>query len=368
MYVNFVNEYNKLKLKLKAPLNLSYWWNLGSFVSLIMSIQIITGLFLTFYYENSENCFDSIYIIHIETFYGVLVHFIHLNVSSIIFFLIYLHMTKGLIFSSFSMMKITWISGWIMMMLSMLSAFMGYVLPWGQMSLWGATVITNLLSAIPVIGKMMVEWIWGGYFVSNFTMKMFFSFHFLVPFIILIFIMIHLIILHYYGSNNPIGNFSLMKIEFNPIYSFKDLMSIIFIILMFVLFFYSPYFMVDPENFIKSNPMISPIHIQPEWYFLQYYAILRAIPNKLGGVLFFLLSLILLMMMIFFNYSMMMNNMKLWNLMTIMFIMSNIILVWLGGMPVEYPYLILSQILTFIYFLNFLLIYMFNYLNFILGM
>lgn len=341
-----------------------YWWNLGSLISIVMVIQIIRGLFLTFYYENSENCFDSIYNIHIETFYGVFIHFIHLNMASIIFFMIYLHMIKGILFLSFSNLKIAWIRGWIIIILTILSAFMGYVLPWGQISLWGATVITNLLSAIPIVGKIIVEWIWGGYFVSNFTIKLFFSLHFLVPFTILVFIIIHLLILHYYSSRRPIGRRSSFKIEFNPFYTYKDMISLIIIFIIFRTFFIAPYTIIDPENFIKSNPIISPIHIQPEWYFLQYYAILRAIPNKLGGVVFFLISLIFLIFLRFFKFNIILNIIKMWNLITFFFLISNIILIWLGGIPVEYPYLQISQILTFVYFINFLLIFWFKFINF----
>nr|YP_001023672.1 cytochrome b [Hexamermis agrotis]ABM79873.1 cytochrome b [Hexamermis agrotis] len=353
-----------LKISLKTPFNLSYWWNLGSLLGIIMVIQIVSGVLLTLYYENSEMCFDSIYLIHIETFYGVLIHFIHLNLASLIFLLMYFHMLKGLIFNSFSSLKWAWVSGWMMMMLLMLSAFMGYVLPWGQMSLWGATVITNLLSAVPYLGKSMVEWIWGGYFVSNFTMKMFFSLHFLVPLLVLVLIMIHILILHYYGSSSPIGSSFLSKTEFNPMYSWKDLISFTLFVFLIIMMFMSPYKTSDPENFIKSNPMVSPIHIQPEWYFLQYYAILRAIPNKLGGVLFFVLALLALLMMPMFKFPGNLNMMMLWNLVVSFFLTVNLMLIWLGGLPVESPYLEISQVFTIIYFFWFMFLMLMKNLKF----
>lgn len=278
-----------------------------------------------------------------------------MNFSSIIFIIIYSHIIKGIIFSSFNKFYV-WVSGWIIIILIIIVSFLGYVLPWGQIRLWGATVITNLLSAVPLIGKSITELIWGGYFVSNITMKLFFRLHFIIPFIIAVLILIHLVRLHYYSSSRPLGSSFITKLEFSPIYIWKDLVNGLgLLVILWFLFFY-PYYLSDAENFIEANPLVSPIHIQPEWYFLQYYAVLRRIPSKLGGVIIFVLSLVIILLMFLVKFTKPINDLKMWNIICSIFIVINICLIWLGKSPVESPYLFVSQVITVLYFFYFLII------------
>lgn len=352
----WISYKNKVfKFSLITPINLSYWWNLGSLLGSIIIIQILSGLLLTFYYENSSNSFYSLCIIHIEVFWGSFVHFTHMNFASFIFMILYFHIIKAFLCHSFSNLKLVWVTGWIILFIIIIIAFLGYVLPWGQISLWGATVITNLLRALPY-GLILVKWIWGGYFVSNFTIKLFFSLHFLIPLLLILLIIIHIIVLHYYGSSNPLGRRSnILKVEFLPVFIIKDILNIIIIFIIFIFLILIPYSIGDPENFNTANSLVSPIHIQPEWYFLQYYAILRAIPRKLGGVILFVLSLVFLLLLVLTNIKL--NYSKVLIGYIRIFININIILIWLGGSPVEDPYLIISQGFSFLYFFWFIFIF-----------
>nr|YP_918965.1 cytochrome b [Romanomermis nielseni]ABL73784.1 cytochrome b [Romanomermis nielseni] len=351
MYLFLINKI--MKIILFSPMNLSYWWNIGSLLFMLMLIQIFSGFLLTLFYDNSATSFTSIWLIHMEVFFGAILHYTHLNFSSFIFLFIYLHLVKAFFLNSYLNLKMVWVTGWLILMLIMMVAFLGYVLPWGQMSLWGATVITNLLSTLPW-GLELVQWIWGGYFVSIITLKLFFSIHFILPFVLLILIMSHMIMLHYSGSSNPLGSFSnMIKSEFSLVYLFKDLLNLWMILVLIIFSLINSFKLSDPENFILANSLVSPIHIQPEWYFLQYYAILRAIPSKLGGVLLFLMSLVMIFMMIYFN-SYYTNLDKMTMLMNVSFILINILLMWLGGQLVEAPYLNLSQIISMFYFTWFL--------------
>nr|YP_010610489.1 cytochrome b [Graphium antiphates]WAP90817.1 cytochrome b [Graphium antiphates] len=346
-------------IDLPSPSNISSWWNFGSLLALCLITQIITGLFLTMYYTaNIELAFYSVNYICRNVNYGWLIRTLHANGASFFFICIYLHIGRGMYYESFNLMY-TWMIGVIILFILMATAFMGYVLPWGQMSFWGATVITNLLSAIPYLGTMLVNWIWGGFAVDNATLTRFYSFHFLLPFIILMLTMIHLLFLHQTGSNNPLGiNSNLDKIPFHPFFTFKDLIG--FIILMFSLILLTltnPYLLGDPDNFIPANPLVTPIHIQPEWYFLFAYAILRSIPNKLGGVIALIMSILILIILPFtFNKKIQgiqfypMNQILFW-----LMVMTIILLTWIGARPVENPYIITGQILTIIYFLYFIM-------------
>lgn len=236
---------------------------------------------------------------------------------------------------------------------------MGYVLPWGQISLWGATVITNLISVLPY-GETLCLWVWGGYFVSSITLKLFFSFHFILPFILLIFILSHLILLHYKGSSNSLGgNSPLIKNEFLPVYLYKDLINMILIFFFFVIIYLNPYIICDPENFIQANLIISPIHIKPEWYFLQYYAILRAIPNKLGGVIIFFFRILLLFILRSIKRNLFLWNFKIWFILRALFVRINFTLLWAGGREVSWPQFEISQIFTLLYFFWFILLFFF---------
>nr|YP_010613983.1 cytochrome b [Athyma orientalis]WAS08729.1 cytochrome b [Athyma orientalis] len=344
---------------LPSPSNISSWWNFGSLLALCLMTQILTGLFLTMYYTaNVDLAFYSVNYICRNVNYGWLIRTLHANGASFFFICIYFHIGRGIYYESFNL-KFTWMIGVIILFLLMATAFMGYVLPWGQMSFWGATVITNLLSAIPYLGTMLVNWIWGGFAVDNATLTRFYTFHFLFPFIILMLTMIHLLFLHQTGSNNPLGiNSNLDKIPFHPFFTFKDLIG--FIILISILTFLSlinPYLLGDPDNFIPANPLVTPIHIQPEWYFLFAYAILRSIPNKLGGVIALVMSILILIILPFtFNKKIQgiqfypMNQILFWLL-----IVTIILLTWIGARSVEAPYIITGQILTLIYFSYFII-------------
>nr|YP_010305102.1 cytochrome b [Spodoptera depravata]ULR86995.1 cytochrome b [Spodoptera depravata] len=346
-------------IDLPSPSNISIWWNFGSLLALCLIIQILTGLFLTMYYTaNIEMAFYSVNYICRNVNYGWLIRTLHANGASFFFICIYLHIGRGIYYESFNL-KYTWMIGVIILFMLMATAFMGYVLPWGQMSFWGATVITNLLSAIPSLGVMLVNWIWGGFAVDNATLTRFYTFHFLLPFIILMMTMIHLLFLHQTGSNNPLGlNSNYDKIPFHPFFTFKDLIGFIMMLFMLtILTLTNPYLLGDPDNFIPANPLVTPVHIQPEWYFLFAYAILRSIPNKLGGVIALIMSiLILIILPLTFNKKIQgiqfypINQILFWSMVVIV-----ILLTWIGARPVEDPYILTGQMLTVMYFSYFII-------------
>nr|YP_010321791.1 cytochrome b [Stenochironomus gibbus]UKO32979.1 cytochrome b [Stenochironomus gibbus] len=351
--------FNNALIDLPTPSNISIWWNFGSLLGLCLIIQILTGLFLTMHYSaNTLIAFDSINHICRNVNYGWLLRIIHANGASFFFICIYLHIGRGIYYQSFKFFY-TWMIGVTLLFLTMGTAFMGYVLPWGQMSFWGATVITNLLSAIPYLGINLVQWLWGGFAIDNATLTRFYSFHFLFPFIILAMTLIHLLFLHQTGSNNPLGmNSNYDKIQFHPFYSFKDFLGFLFLFLFFsficLLF---PYTWGDPDNFITANPLSTPLHIQPEWYFLFAYAILRSIPNKLGGVIALVTSIAILFILPFTiknlnlqsNLFLYINQSLFW-----MMVITIILLTWIGTRPVEFPFILSGQMLTLIYFFYFI--------------
>nr|QQV73472.1 cytochrome b [Anthomyza sp. DY-2021] len=350
---------NNALVDLPAPINISSWWNFGSLLGLCLIIQILTGLFLAMHYTADINmAFYSVNHICRDVNYGWLLRTIHANGASFFFICIYLHVGRGIYYSSY-LFTPTWIVGVVIFFLTMGTAFMGYVLPWGQMSFWGATVITNLLSAIPYLGTDLVQWIWGGFAVDNATLTRFFTFHFIFPFIVLAMTMIHLLFLHQTGSNNPIGlNSNIDKIPFHPYFSFKDIVGfVIMIMLLISLSLWNPYLLGDPDNFIPANPLVTPIHIQPEWYFLFAYAILRSIPNKLGGVIALVMSIAILFILPFYNLSKF-RGIQFYPINQILFwvmVSTVILLTWIGARPVEDPYVIYGQILTVVYFLYFII-------------
>lgn len=349
---------NNSLIDLPTPSNISIWWNFGSLLALCLIIQILTGIFLTIYYTaNIDLAFNRVNYICRNVNYGWLIRTLHANGASFFFICIYFHIGRGIYYESFNLIY-TWLIGVIILFLLIATAFVGYVLPWGQISFWGATVITNLLSAIPYLGTTLVNWIWGGFAVDNATLTRFYTFHFLLPFIILIITIIHLLFLHQTGSNNPLGiNSNLDKIPFHPFFTFKDLIG--FIILLFfltLLTLTNPYLLGDPDNFIPANPLVTPVHIQPEWYFLFAYAILRSIPNKLGGVIALLISIIILIILPF-TFNKKIQGIQFYPINQFLFwiIISTIILLtWIGARPVEQPYIITGQILTIIYFSYFI--------------
>nr|QZJ46439.1 cytochrome b [Bombyx mandarina]QZJ46452.1 cytochrome b [Bombyx mandarina] len=356
---------NNSLIDLPSPSNISSWWNMGSLLALCLMIQIITGLFLTMYYTaNIEMAFYSVNYICRNVNYGWMIRTLHANGASFFFICIYLHIGRGIYYESFNL-KYVWLIGIMILFMLMATAFMGYVLPWGQMSFWGATVITNLLSAIPYLGTMLVNWIWGGFAVDNATLTRFYTFHFLLPFIILMLTMIHLLFLHQTGSNNPLGlNSNLDKIPFHPFFTFKDLIGFIILIKMLTLLtLVNPYLLGDPDNFTPANPLVTPVHIQPEWYFLFAYAILRSIPNKLGGVIALIMSIMILIILPF-TFKKKIQGIQFYPINQIifwMFLVIMILLTWIGARPVENPYIITGQLLTIMYFLYF-------FLNPIIGM
>nr|YP_009236740.1 cytochrome b [Acraea poggei]AMJ17198.1 cytochrome b [Acraea poggei] len=352
------NIYNSM-VNLSAPINISLWWNYGSLLILCLFTQILTGLFLTMYYTaNIELAFYSVNYICRNVNYGWLIRTLHANGASLFFVCLYIHMGRGIYYSSYNL-KSTWTIGTAIFILSMATAFMGYILPWGQMSFWGATVITNLLTAIPYLGNSLTYWIWGGFSVSNATLTRFYTFHFLFPFIILMMVMIHLMFLHQTGSNNPLGlNLKNNFISFHPFFTYKDFIGFyLILIILITLTLINPYFLGDPDNFSPANPMITPPHIQPEWYFLFAYAILRSIPNKLGGIIALAMSIFILFTLPF-NYKKKIKSNQFYPLNQIlfwMFFVCFVILTWIGANPIESPYITMSQILTFFYFNYFLI-------------
>nr|UER94121.1 cytochrome b [Ruspolia yunnana] len=350
---------NSALVDLPAPSNISAWWNFGSLLGVCLMIQILTGLFLAMHYTaHIDLAFSSVAHICRDVNFGWFLRTLHANGASFFFICLYLHVGRGMYYGSYNFFY-TWMTGVLILFLVMGTAFMGYVLPWGQMSFWGATVITNLLSAVPYLGTDLVQWVWGGFAVDNATLTRFFTFHFVLPFIVAAMVMIHLLFLHQTGSNNPLGlNSDVDKIPFHPYFSFKDVFGFIIMIASLVfLTLLEPYMLGDPDNFIPANPLVTPVHIQPEWYFLFAYAILRSIPNKLGGVIALVLSIAILFILPFYNthnfrsnqfYPI--NQILFWSMTTIV-----ILLTWIGARPVEDPYIITGQILTVLYFAYYLI-------------
>nr|AIG23668.1 cytochrome b [Spilocuscus maculatus] len=346
---------NQTFIDLPTPSNISAWWNFGSLLGICLTIQILTGLFLAMHYtSDTSTAFSSVAHICRDVNYGWLIRNLHANGASMFFMCLFLHIGRGIYYGSY-LYKETWNIGIILLLTVMATAFVGYVLPWGQMSFWGATVITNLLSAIPYIGTTLVEWIWGGFSVDKATLTRFFAFHFILPFIITAMVLVHLLFLHETGSNNPLGiNPNSDKIPFHPYYTIKDTLGlIIMLIILLLLSLFTPDMLGDPDNFSPANPLNTPPHIKPEWYFLFAYAILRSIPNKLGGVMALAASILILFIMPLLHTS---NQRSLafrpisqtlfW-----MLTVDLLILTWIGGQPVEEPYIIIGQMASISYFL-----------------
>nr|AGN31160.1 cytochrome b [Thrichomys inermis] len=341
-------------IDLPAPSNISAWWNFGSLLGVCLALQIITGLFLAMHYTaDTTTAFSSVTHICRDVNHGWLIRYAHANGASMFFIFLYFHIGRGVYYGSYSFME-TWNIGIILLFAVMATAFMGYVLPWGQMSFWGATVITNLLSAIPYIGPTLVEWIWGGFSVDKATLTRFFAFHFILPFIITALVAIHLLFLHETGSNNPSGlNSNSDKIPFHPYYTIKDILGLLLMFLALLsLTLFSPDLLGDPDNYTPANPLNTPPHIKPEWYFLFAYAILRSIPNKLGGVLALVFSIFILTLFPALHTSKQrsmtfrpLSQCLLWLL-----VANLIILTWIGGQPVEPPFISIGQLASISYF------------------
>ena len=343
-----------------TPINLHYAWNFG-FLSLIcLGIQLITGIFLAMHYTpHISFAFYSVEHIMRDVNFGWLIRYMHANGASMFFIVVYFHVFRGLYFGSYTRPKQwVWVVGIIILLLMIITAFIGYVLPWGQMSLWGATVITNLVSAVPKIGNYIVFWLWGGFSVDNATLNRFFSLHYLLPFLIVAMSLLHLALLHQEGSGNPLGIESTSdKIDLFPYFVIKDFFGLAFFFFFFSFFLYFfPNILGHSDNYIEANPMVTPTHIVPEWYFLPFYAILRSIPHKLGGVIAMLLSIVILAGLPWLHSTEIRSSRfrPIYKFFYWTLISCCLLLGWIGGMPVEDPYILIGQILSLYYFLYFL--------------
>nr|YP_009110431.1 cytochrome b [Tetragnatha maxillosa]AIX11775.1 cytochrome b [Tetragnatha maxillosa] len=351
---HLISVVNSALVDLPSPSSLSYFWNFGSLLGVFLGIQIITGLFLAMQFSGDVFLsFDVIIHIMRDVNSGWLLRVMHANGASFFFLFMFIHMGRGLYYGSYRFVK-TWLSGVTILLLSMATAFLGYVLPWGQMSFWAATVITNLLSAIPYIGVSLVEWVWGGFSVGNPTLTRFFSFHFVLPFIILFMVILHLVFLHETGSSNPLGVKSdLDSVVFHPYFSYKDIYGFMLLFMMYLLVcFLAPYIFMDVENFISSNPLVTPVHIQPEWYFLFAYTILRSISSKIGGVAALFMS-VLIYYFLPFIFSFRYRSVQFYIIMQYIywyFLANWLMLTWIGACEVDFPYMQLGMLFSFMYF------------------
>lgn len=341
---------NDIFIDYPSPLNISNWWNFGSFLGVFIVFQVLTGLFLRIHYiARTDLAFDSVISILHNVNRGWIFRSFHATGASFLFIFVYLHVIRGIYYQSFKFAPKAWMSGIVLLLLTILTAFLGYVLPWGQIRFWAATVITNMISAVPFFGTDIVQWIWGGFAVREATLTRFYSFHFVFPFIILALILAHIIILHETGSNNPLNiSSSKNKIPFSHYFVYKDLFRFLLIILLFCLsFLFFPIVFNEPENYMAANPLSTPAHIKPEWYFLWAYAILRAIPRKLGGVIAILIAIVVFL---FFPLKATSKNFPLYNKVFFVWIASLLILSWIGGCPVEWPYDFLRKVACATYF------------------
>lgn len=357
-----ISVVNNHLINYPTPINIHYAWNFGWLASVCLIIQILTGILLAMHYTpHVDLAFASLEHIMRDVNYGWLLRYVHANGASMFFIIVYIHMFRGLYFGSYTKPRhLVWIIGVIILLLMILTAFIGYVLPWGQMSLWGATVITNLVSAIPLVGDYLVTWLWGGFSVDNATLNRFFSFHYLFPFIIAALSLIHLALLHQDGSGNPLGiESSVDKISMYPYFIIKDFLGTAIFVLVFALFVYFyPNILGHPDNYIEANPMVTPAHIVPEWYFLPFYAILRSIPHKLGGVLAMVSAIIILALLPWFHSTEIRSSRfrPLYRFYYFTIVSCCLLLGWVGGMPVEEPYVIIGQLASMYYFFYFIVL------------
>ncbi len=347
-----------------TPRNFNYFWNFGALALINLVIMIATGIFLAMNYQpHTAHAFDSVERIMRDVNFGWLIRYVHMNGASMFFIVVYIHIYRGMYYGSYKKPReLLWMLGVVIFLLMMATAFMGYVLPWGQMSFWGATVITNLFSAFPIVGPEIVTWLWGGFSVDNPTLNRFFALHYLLPFVIFGVVFLHVAALHITGSNNPLGiepKGPQDTLPFHPYYTIKDSVGIVAYFALFALLvFFMPNYLGHPDNYIPANPLVTPAHIVPEWYFLPFYAILRAVPDKLGGVLLMFGSILVWFVLPWLDTSKVrsMRFRPVARIFFFLFIVSFFVLMWAGGKPAEQPYVIISQLATAYYFLWFLVL------------
>ncbi len=347
-----------------TPKNLNYWWNFGSLAGITLVIMIVTGIILSMHYTaHVDHAFQSVERIMRDVNYGWLIRYIHANGASFFFIVVYIHIFRGLYYGSYKAPReLLWILGVVILLLMMATAFMGYVLPWGQMSFWGATVITNLFSAIPLVGESIVTLLWGGFSVDNPTLNRFFSLHYLLPFVIVGVVVLHIVALHRFGSNNPLGidvRGEQDTVSFHPYYTVKDMFGLsAFLTIMAAIVFFLPNSMGHPDNYIPANPMVTPAHIVPEWYFLPFYAILRAVPDKLLGVLAMFAAIGVLFILPWLDRSPVRSATfrPIYKIMFWVFLVDCVALTYLGAKPAEGIYVILSRLCTVYYFFHFIIL------------
>ncbi|MCW5729834.1 MAG: cytochrome b N-terminal domain-containing protein [Alphaproteobacteria bacterium] len=347
-----------------TPKNLSYWWNFGSLAGIMLVVQIVTGIVLAMHYTpHVDHAFASVEHIMRNVNYGWLIRYMHANGASMFFIVVFIHIFRGLYYGSYkSPREVLWFLGVIILLLMMATAFMGYVLPWGQMSFWGATVITNLFSAVPYVGDSIVTLLWGGFSVDNPTLNRFFSLHYLLPFVIVGVVALHLVALHQHGSGNPLGidrKGPQDSIPFHPYYTVKDLFGLgVFFIFFAFWLFYAPNALGHPDNYIPANPLVTPAHIVPEWYFLPFYAILRAVPDKLGGVVLMFGSILILFLLPWLDTSRVRSGRfrPIFKQFFWVFVLACLALGWAGAQPPEGLPLAISRVATVYYFAYFLVI------------
>ena len=347
-----------------TPKNLNYWWTFGGILTFCLVTQIITGIILAMHYTpHVDHAFNSVEHIMRNVNHGWLIRYIHANGASMFFLAVYIHIFRGMYYGSYKAPReVLWILGVIIYLLMMAAAFMGYVLPWGQMSLWGATVITNLFGAIPLVGDSIATWLWGGFSVDNPTLNRFFSLHYLIPFLIFGVVILHIWALHVPGNNNPVGisvKSEQDTVPFHPYYTVKDGFALVVFIILFSYFvFFAPNVLGHADNYIPANPLVTPAHIVPEWYLLPFYAILRAIPDKLGGVIGMVGAIFILFVLPWLDTSKIRSARyrPLFKQFFLIFVVNCLVLGYLGAMPAEGVYITLSRICTFYYFAHFLII------------
>ncbi|MBK1668779.1 cytochrome b [Rhodovibrio sodomensis] len=359
--INFADQHLRFY---PTPKNLTYAWNFGSLAGIALVIMIVTGIVLAMHYTpHTEYAFASIQKIMRDVNYGWLLRYIHMNGASFFFIVVYIHIFRGLYYGSYKQPReVLWGLGVIILLLMMATAFMGYTLPWGQMSFWGATVITNLFSAVPVFGDEITRWLWGGFAVGNPTLQRFFSLHYLLPFLIVGAVMLHLVALHRYGSNNPTGIEPKGKqdqVPFHPYYTVKDLFGLgVFLIALSLFVFYAPNYLGHADNYIPADPLVTPAHIVPEWYFLPFYAILRAIPDKLGGVIAMFASVLVLFVLPWLDRSRVRSGKyrPIFKQFYWLLVLDVLVLGYVGAMPAEGIWIPIGRVATAYYFAYFLVI------------